>query len=142
MTDTRRYTEGKTQAELLEIQKNSVVGGDVHQAVTLEIQRIQQDTNNIQIAKLIEEIQKLKKITDKNAETSTESARSSNKLSKVAIWIAIATLVSQIAFSTHQKSDCIWSSVSTSNPSTHYSGCYRQFDFGLLGAYTFSLPDR
>ncbi|MCX6786225.1 MAG: hypothetical protein NTU85_00120 [Candidatus Kaiserbacteria bacterium] len=141
MTDIRRYIENKTYEELLETQKNSVVGGDVHEAVTLEIQRIQQDTNNIQIAKLIGEIKKLKEITDKNAKISTESAQSSNKLSKVAIWIAIAMLITQIMFSTHQKSDCVWIT-STGNSSVHYSGCYRQFDFGLLGTYTFSLPDR
>ncbi len=142
MTDTRRYTEGKTQEELLEIQKNSVVGGEVHQAVTLEIQRIQQDTNNKQIAVLIGEVQKLKDITDRIAQASDQSAVSSNRLSKIAIWIAVAALIAQVVFSTHQKSDCIWFSVSTSDPSTHYSGCYRQFDFGLLGTYTFSLPDR
>ncbi|MEK7499512.1 MAG: hypothetical protein AAB649_02810, partial [Patescibacteria group bacterium] len=124
------------------IQKNSVVGGEVHQAVTLEIQRIQQDTNNKQIAVLIGEVQKLKDITDRIAQASDQSAVSSNRLSKIAIWIAVAALIAQVVFSTHQKSDCIWFSVSTSDPSTHYSGCYRQFDFGLLGTYTFSLPDR
>jgi len=49
MTDIRKYVEGKTQEELIEIHRNSVVGGDVYRAVTFEIQRIQQDTNNIMI---------------------------------------------------------------------------------------------
>lgn len=89
MTDTRRYTEGKTQEELLEIQKNSVVGGDVHQAVTLEIQRIQQDTNNIQIAKLIGEVRKLKDIASENSDSSKLFAISSR-------WISIAAIVVSI----------------------------------------------
>ena len=34
MTDIKRYVEGKTQQELVEIQRNSVVDGDIYKAVT------------------------------------------------------------------------------------------------------------
>jgi hypothetical protein len=101
MIDTRKYTEGKTQAELLEIQKNSVVGGDIHQAVTLEIQRIQQDTNNIQIANLIAEVRTLTEVTDKNATISDKNSVGANRLAVVAICIALASFMSQVAFSIH-----------------------------------------
>lgn len=89
MTDTRRYIENKKQEELLETQKNSVVGGDVHQAVTLEIQRIQQDTNNIQIAKLIQEVQKLKDITSENSISSRRFAGWSLGIAIVSILISL-----------------------------------------------------
>lgn len=141
MSDIKKYVEGKSQAELIEIQRNSVVDGDIYKAVTFEIQRIQQDTNNTQIANLIGEIKKLKNIAESNASDSKRDASSSKRLSRIAIWIAVIAIIVQVIFSIRNKSDCIWSSVSTGDPRTHYSGCYRQFDFGLLGTYTFSLPD-
>jgi hypothetical protein len=89
MTDTRKYIENKTQKELLEIQKASVIGGDIHRAVTIEIQRIQQDVNNIQIAKLIGEVQKLKDITSENSISSKRFANWSLGIAIVSILISL-----------------------------------------------------
>jgi len=85
MTDIKRYVEGKTQQELVEIQRNSVVDGDIYKAVTFEIQRIQQDTNNIQIDNLISEVQKLKDITSENSDSSKRFATWSLMIAVVAI---------------------------------------------------------
>jgi hypothetical protein len=133
--------EGKTQEELLEVQRTSEVGGDIYQAATFEIQRIQQDTNNIQIASLIEEIKKLKNITENNSESSIQNARSSNKLSKVAIGIALASLITQVIFSTHQEIHCAYINSIAGEPFVSYDDCYLHFDFGLLGSPVFRIPD-
>jgi hypothetical protein len=89
MTDIKKYVEGKTQEELIEIQRNSVVGGDVYKAVTFEIQRIQQDTNNIQIAKLIGEIQKLKDVASENSDSSKRFATWSLTIAVAAIIVSL-----------------------------------------------------
>ena len=89
MTDIKKYVEGKTQEELIKTQRNSVVGGDVYKAVTFEIQRIQQDTNNIQIAKLIDEVQKLKELTSENSDSSKQFAVSSRGISIAAIFVSL-----------------------------------------------------
>lgn len=137
----KNYIEGKSYSELYDVLYNSLPGTPIYEQVLEEIHRIQQDTSNTQVANLISEIQKLKEITDKNAESTSESARSSNKLARIAVWIAIATLITQIIFSTHTKSECRGSSRSAGDPVIHHSDCYLQFDLGLLGTYTFSLPD-
>ena len=85
MTDIKKYVEGKSQEELLEIQRTSVVDGEIYKAVTFEIQRIQQDTNNIQIANLIGEIQKIKDIASENSDSSKRFATSSLAIAIVAI---------------------------------------------------------
>ncbi len=77
--------KNKTYEQLIEIQRNSVPGGDIYEQTTQEINRIQQDTNNIQIAKLIDETRTLKEITEKNA-------RSGKWLSIIAIVIALVAL--------------------------------------------------
>lgn len=74
--------KNKTYEELHELRRNSVPGGEVFEQVTKEIERIQQDTNNIQIAKLIGEVTELKNIANDNAQ-------SSNKLATRAIVIAV-----------------------------------------------------
>src|SRR3990167_3808484 len=89
MTDVKKYIVGKTYEELLETQRTSVVGGDIYHAVTFEIQRIQQDTNNTQIANLISEIQKLKDITSENSESSKRFAISSRIISIAAIIVTL-----------------------------------------------------
>lgn len=89
MTDIKRYIEGKTQQDLVEIQRNSVVDGDIYKAVTFEIQRIQQDTNNIQIANLIGEIQKLKSIASENSDSSKRFATWSLVIAIIAIAISL-----------------------------------------------------
>ena len=141
MSNYEKYVKGKSYEEMMHTLRNAVPGGDVYELLRLEINKIQQDTNNIQTAKLIEEIEELKSITEKNVGISKQEAASSNKLSKIAIAIAVIGIILQVIFSIRNKSGCIWSSVSTSDPKPFHSGCYRQFDFGLLGVYTYSLPD-
>ncbi|MDO8594128.1 MAG: hypothetical protein Q7R93_01255 [bacterium] len=119
-----KYTKNKTLDELLKTQANSVVGGEVHQAVTLEIQRIQQDTNNTQISKLIAEVSALKSITEQGTNTSDQNARSSNKLAKTAVWISIVLGVLTILFNVHIKTT--WVSG---------AGRAREMDLGIFGTY-------
>ena len=135
----------KTEEELLAIQRDSAdnanVPSSIYHAVNLELQRRQQETNSTQISALIKEIRELKDITARNAETSTESARSSNRLAKVAILIAVFSLVAQVLFSTHQNEGCGINSTATGDDFMHYSACYRTFDLGLLGKYQIPLAN-
>ncbi len=82
----------KPYKELVELRKQSVPGGDVYEQLTQEINRIQQDTNNVQIAKLIEETKILKGITERNATTSENYPRKANWLAIIAIVIALIAL--------------------------------------------------
>ncbi len=93
MTDIRKYVEGKSQAELLQTQRTSVVDGDIYKAVTFEIQRIQQDTNNIQIANLTDEVKRLKEIADQNTASSDKNARSSTKIAIAAFCVGVLSVV-------------------------------------------------
>jgi len=133
MTDTRRYTEGKTQKELLEIQKNSVVGGDIHQAATLEIQRIQQDTNNIQIAKLIGEVQKLKDIIGENIKIEAKDAKRTRGIAWLAIILSVIGILAQVALSINRRDSC-----------ADFGGgdirCTTWFEAGIFG--TSVIPER
>ncbi len=81
--------KNKSYEELLEIRRNSIPRGDTHEQAGAEINRIQQDTNNTQIAKLIDEIKILKDITKDNADLSKKNSKNSDYLAKVAIWLAI-----------------------------------------------------
>lgn len=76
----------------IDIQRHSVPGGDVYEQVTQEIHRIQQDTNNTQIANLIGEIKILKTITKENADISFKNASSANRMVKWAIIAAVINL--------------------------------------------------
>jgi hypothetical protein len=100
MTDIRRYVTNKTYEELIETQRNSVVGGDVHQAVTLEIQRFQLEKNILQISDLIKEVKNLKEIADKNAVTAEKNGKSSNKIAAAALIISFSALLVQIFLQT------------------------------------------
>ena len=139
MTDIRKYVEGKSQEELLETQRNSVVNGDVYKAVTFEIQRIQQDTNNIQIAKLISEMQQLKEIADLNAKTATKNAISDNFLARTAIVIAVAGLIVQTLLGIHHKLTC--RIIGKLDTVTEYIGCQREVDVGAFGTLYFDIDD-
>lgn len=133
MTDIKKYVEGKTQEELIKTQRNSVVGGDVYQAVTFEIQRIQQDTNNIQIAKLIVEVQKLKDITNQNIKTEVKDSKRTRNLAWLAILIAVIGILVQVALSINRKDSC-----------ADFGGgdirCTTWFEAGVFGTYI--IPER
>lgn len=139
MTDIRKYVENKSQEELLETQRNSVVGGDVYKAVTFEIQRIQQDTNNIQIAKLIGEMQQLKEIADLNAKTATKNALSDRRLASTAIVIAVVGLIFQTILGVHHKVTC--RTIGKLDTVTEYYGCQREVDLGAFGTLYFDMKD-
>lgn len=81
--------KNKSYEELLEIRRNSIPGADIYQQADAEINRIQQDTNNTQIAKLIDEIKILKDVTKDNADLSKRNSKNSDYLAKVAIGLAI-----------------------------------------------------
>lgn len=85
----KKYIEGKSYRELHEIRHQSIPGSDVWQQVTEEIQRIQQDTNNTQIASLIDETQKLKDIALENSDSSKQFAVSTRWLSIAAIAVSV-----------------------------------------------------
>ncbi len=84
-----KYIKGKSYKKLLNIRHNSTPGGEVNQQITEEIQRIQQDTNNIQIAKLIQEVQNLKDITSENSISSQVFANWSLIIAIVSILISL-----------------------------------------------------
>lgn len=67
-----------------------------------ELQKRINRANTESVVSLREELSRLVKLTDKNAETSAESTRSANKLSKIAIWIAVAAFVTQSVFAIYQ----------------------------------------
>lgn len=79
----------KSQKELQEMLQSFSPDSTEYKVVSFEIQRIQQDTNNIQTANLIE-------LTRKNAETSEKTAKSNEQLAKTAIVIAITIGILQI----------------------------------------------
>src|SRR3990167_801738 len=106
-----------------------------------ELQRRQQKLNTEQISTLIKEIRKLKNIADENAETAHQTAKSSNRLAKTAITIAVVSLISQGLFSTHQEIRCAFRQQSSNDPFLYHTGCFRYFDFGLLGKYSIKIPD-
>lgn len=130
----------KSEEELFAIQRNSVIPGPIYEVVTQEIQRRQQENNTNQISTLIKEIAELKNITYKSAETATRNAASANSLVRVAIFIAIASLITQILFSAHQRVRCGSSYTSNTEP-VYYTDCYRSFDLGLFSERTYKIPD-
>jgi hypothetical protein len=131
----------KTDEELHNIKNRKPVPNIITHEVDIEIQRRFQEANLQQISSLVEEIKKLKNITDENGKISMQNAQSDSRLSRVAICIAVATLFTQIVFSTHQERTCDIH-VSTDDPSfVHYTNCYRIFDLGLLGTHSFRLSD-
>src|SRR3989344_1803257 len=132
----------KTTEELLRAKRNKPMSDAITREIDIELQGKQQKTNTKQISILIKEIKRLKNITEQNAIVSTQNARSSNRLAKLAIVIAVASLIAQVIFSTHKESRCASISISTSDPNFwHHSGCYWSFDMGLLGTYYFSRSD-
>lgn len=136
------YFEGKSDKNLIDMIFTAVP--TKRDAIFAELQKRQQENNNEQISSLIDEIKKLKDITDKNAKTSAQNAQSDNKLAKIAICIAIISIITQIIFSIHNEIKCNYVISSTSNPNEPQqfnSGCYRIIDLGLLGIRTFQIPD-
>jgi len=120
-----------------ELQKNVNRWSPQYGALALyELQRRSQEKNNQQIDALVKEIEILKKITEDNAEISKRDADSDNRLARIAILVSVAALVIQFLFSIHNEVNCVWSSGS------YQAGCHRTLNLGLLGVYTFPLPDK
>src|SRR3989344_6962247 len=138
MTDIERYVKDKTLEELIRTQRTSVIGGDVHQAVTLEIQRIQQNTNNTQIANLIGEVKALKDITKTNAETSTQNAKSSHKVAVAAFFIgAISLLIAALQMKIIYNHNCSYTGTASLKNETVMCESYLR-----IGAYNFYWVDK
>lgn len=106
-----------------------------------ELQRRQQEKNTRQITGLVKEIIKLKDITNKNAEISNKNAESDNHLSRIAIYVAMAAILVQVAFSIHHKLDCIYKFRDDSTKTIQHSQCYRTIDLGILGTSVFKVKD-
>ena len=86
-----KYT---SQAELIEIRRNSDIGSEIHIRANEEIQTIQLDTNNKQIGHLSDEFKLNVKSTD--------------RLARYAMYIVLASLISQLILyliSNHQTPD-------------------------------------
>ena len=123
----------KTDEELFAIKHRKPAPNSTTHEVDTEIQRRLQERNLEQINSLIGEVSKLKDIADTNS-------RSSERLSIIAISIALLSLVAQVLFSTHQTLRCGTSFQSNTAP-TQYGDCYKTFDFGLFGERTYRIPD-
>lgn len=104
-----------------------------------ELQRRLQEKNADQISTLTKELKKLKDVTKQNADISTKNADSDNRLARIAISIAIASLIVQTAFSIHHKLECRFNGID--GKEHYYSGCYRTFDFGIFGTIPFKVKD-
>jgi hypothetical protein len=137
----KKYIEGKSYRELHEIRHSSIPGSDVYQQVVEEIHRIQQDTNNTQVANLINEIKVLKNITEKSAETSKRNAKSDSNLAHKAIFISVIAIIVQAIFSIHYTYECRHIYTDDSTKSIQYSGCYRKFDLAGMGTHVFEVDD-
>lgn len=106
-----------------------------------ELQRRLQEKGTKQINSLMKEIKELKDVTKINAETSKQDFQSANRLATRAVWIAIATLIAQVVFSTHQEIQCLMRNYSADNKTVTYQDCHRDLDFGLLGTYSIKMSD-
>jgi len=106
-----------------------------------ELQRRQQEKNTSHISELVEEIRELKGITEKNAEISKKNAESDNHLARIAIYVAVAAIVVQVAFSIHHQLDCRFNGRNDDGKSEYHQGCYRTVDLGILGTYVFKVKD-
>jgi len=106
-----------------------------------ELQRRLQEKNTDQITGLVKEIKKLKSITEDNASTAIKNAESDNHLARVAIYVAIAAIVIQIAFSIHHQLDCRFNGRTDDGKSEYHQSCYRTVDLGILGTYVFKVKD-
>lgn len=106
-----------------------------------ELQRRQQEKNSTQISELIREVKELKNITDKNSETATKNASSSNRLARWAIIIATLTLVVQVIFSVHQEKRCDAASAVDDQGYIKHWGCYYLIDLGFFGIHPIPISD-
>lgn len=93
MTDYR----GKSQEELIEIRRNATPGGEIWEQVSKEIDGIRQDTNNRQIASLIDET----KSFNASVKSYTTSTNISNCITLGLTVVLIAVTIFQ-ANSAHQ----------------------------------------
>src|SRR5579872_3244244 len=122
----------KTDEELIRMRRdtssNSYVPGSIYHEINFEIQRRNEERNTEQIHLLITEIKKLKNISETNAEIARNNGRSSDRLAKVAIVIAVIGFLTQVILSIHQDKTCL-ATATTSDPGfMEYTNCYRTFD--------------
>ena len=104
-----------------------------------ELQRRQQKENSDQVSELVNEIRKLKKITDQNRKTAVENAKSDNKLARIAIVIALVAVITQVMFSIKREFRC---HVAIHTPDyIEYSACENVFDLGIFGVHNFGVED-
>ncbi len=106
-----------------------------------ELQRRQQKKNDDQITVLVGEIKDLKDITEKNDEISKKNAESDNHLARVAIYVAVAAMLIEVAFSIHHQLECRYNFREDSTKTMQHSNCYRTVDFGILGTRVFEVKD-
>lgn len=118
----------KPYEELVELRKKAVVG-EVFEQLTKEIERIQQDTNNIQIADLTTQIKILNQNTNKYSNTSSRAS-----LAMIALTVALVIFTSAqaaIAYYTYKSSQepitirkaCYQSALQTSDIDKNYLSC-------------------
>lgn len=123
--------KGKTYDQMVELRKNAIPDSDPYRQLTDEINRIQQDTNNIQTADLVGQI--------KNLNTGINSySNSSNKAAAAMIFLTVGLLVlafaqSYVAYLSYisnrdlmrTREDCYKSVLQTSDIDLNYRNCLR-----------------
>lgn len=133
------YFEGKSDKNLIDMMFTAVPAK--RETIFAELQKRQQENNNKQIHSLISEVKNLKNIVDINAKISIQNNKSNNRLSIIAIVIAVIGIITQVAFSIHNEVKCNTIRSSSSNPRQINSNCYRILDFGLFGRKILQIPD-
>jgi len=104
-----------------------------------ELQSRQQKENSEQISSLVHELKSLGDITNKNAEVAAKNAESDNRLARIAISIAVVSVLVQVAFSVHQNLECGVSSEADGQRT--YSSCVRTVNLGIFGSFYFTVKD-
>ncbi|MGB3921800.1 MAG: hypothetical protein WBL19_00760 [Minisyncoccia bacterium] len=127
----RKYIKDRSYEELIDTQRSSIPGGEVYEQVTQAIHRIQQDTNNTQIAKLINEVGKLKEITEEDFKTTKKENKLAKTISIFAILLSMLGILTQVALDIERKDNCY------DYPEGRQ--CVTWFDFGIFGTYKIPL---
>ncbi len=104
-----------------------------------ELQRRQQKENSNQISTLVDEVKKLKEITNRNRETAVKNAKSDNQLARIAIVIAIVAVVTQVITGIKHEFKC--GASFHSQESIEYRDCENIYDFGIIGVKHFPVED-
>ena len=126
---------GKSYAELVELRKNSVAGGDVYIQLSDEIQRIQKDTENVQTADLVDQLKNLNGKIEKYSHSSDKASRAMIYITVGLVILALAQ--SAIAYFAYQQDvrsvqvrrDCFHSVIQTSDVDMNYKNCLRDHGY-------------